>query len=275
MTKNKVAGIILQIVVLFLGFIYILPILSTINNSFKNMAEISTSYNELAKTIYFDNYAKVIEETKYFKAFINSVIVCGFSLAGIILITVMASYAIVRRNSKFTSTFYILFVMGLVMPFTTIMIPTMKIVGALHINGKLGLILIYCALGISLALFLFCGFIRSSVPFELEEAARIDGAGSFRIFFKIVLPLMKPSIMTVVMIDAIWIWNDFLLPSLMLSGKDNRTLPLSQMTLVGQYVQKWDLQFAAFTLSMLPLFILFFSCQKYIIKGVAAGSVKG
>lgn len=239
------------------------------------MGEISASYQGFAKTLRFENYSKVIEETRYFKAFFNSALICGLSLVGIVLITVMASYAIVRRNSKFTSALYIIFVMGLVMPFTTIMIPTMKIVGALHINGKYGLILIYCALGISFATFLFCGFIRSSVPFELEEAARIDGASSGRIFFTIVLPLMKPSIMTVVMIDAIWIWNDFLLPSLMLSGKDNRTLPLSQMTLVGQYVQKWDLQFAAFTLSMLPLFILFFSCQKYIIKGVAAGSVKG
>lgn len=272
---KKIGKIIFQICFLIIGLIFVAPIILTVLNGFKTMPELSKSFFALPETLSFDNFREVIDLTNFGEAFFNSCFITAISLVGIVLVSMMAAYAIVRRNSRFNQVIYIIFVMGMVMPFTTIMIPSMKLIGFFNISGKWGLILMYWALGVSLAVFLFSGFIKSSVPIELEEAARIDGAGSGRIFFGIVFPLLRPSIMTIIMLDTIWIWNDFLLPSLLISGKGNRTLPLSQYRLVGQYLQKWNLQFAAFTLSMIPLFVLFFTCQKYIIKGVAAGSVKG
>ena len=272
---KKAGKIVFMVLFLATGLIFFSPIILTMINGFKTMPELSKSFFAVPKALSFDNFREVINLTNFWQAFYNSCFITVVSVAGIVLISMMASYAIVRRNSRFNQVIYIVFVMGMVMPFTTIMIPTMKLFGFLNISGKWGLILEYWALGASLAVFLLSGFLKSSVPIELEEAARIDGANAWRIFFRIVFPLLRPSIMTIIMIDTIWIWNDFLLPSLLLYGKVNRTLPLSQHTLVGQYVQKFTLQFAAFTLAMLPLFILFFTCQKYIIRGVAAGSVKG
>lgn len=264
-----------RLVFLLLGILYIFPILLTLLNSFKTMPELGRSFMAWPSALRFDNYASVIKKTAYFQALGNSVLVTGVSLAGILLTSAMGSYAITRRQSRINRMLYIVFVMGMVMPFTTIMIPTMKLLGALHMTGTWALIVIYWALGVSMATFVLCGFIKSSVPLEMEEAARIDGASSATVFVRIVLPMLQPALMTLVMLDAIWIWNDYLLPSLLLVGKKANTIPLSQVSLVGQHQQKWSLQFAGFTLSMLPLFLLFFSCQKYIVTGVAAGAVKG
>lgn len=272
---KKIGKIIFMLAFLLAGLLYTFPIVLTVINGFKPMSEMTNSFFALPEKFSADNFREVIKTTSFFRALYNSVIVTTISVFGIVLISVMASYGIVRRRSKYNQVLYFLFVMGMAMPFTTIMVSSMRVVGFLHLRGRFALILMYFALGIPLAVFLFSGFIRASVPIELEESARIDGADPWRIFFQIVLPLMRAPIMTVVMLDTIWIWNDFLLPSILLSSKSNRTLPLSQFVFVSKYNTKYNLQFAAFTMAMIPIFILFISCQKYIIKGVAAGAVKG
>jgi raffinose/stachyose/melibiose transport system permease protein len=272
---KKIGKLAVQLFFLLAGIANCIPIISIVMNGFKTMSELSRSFFSPPALLLFGNFSDVIEYTSFFMAFGNSVLVTTVSVSGIIIISALASYAIVRCPGPINNVLYKIFVLGMVMPFSTIMIPTMRLIGFSPLSGRGALIVMYWALGISLAVFILSGFIKSSVPAEIEEAAYIDGAGSFQIFLRIVLPLLKAPIITVVMLDTIWIWNDFLLPTLLLTGSANRTIPLSQFVLVGQYQQKWNLQFAAFTLSLIPLLILFFSCQKYIIKGVAAGSVKG
>lgn len=272
--RKKAFRFIAQLFFFLLGIINITPILLTVLNSLKTMPELSKSFLAIPAAPYFENYTSVIKKTSYFRAFGNSMLITVVSLIGILLISAMASYAITRRRTKVNRILYFVFVMGMVMPFATIMIPTMKLLGVFNMTGTWALIIIYWALGVSMATFILSGFIESSVPIEMEEAARIDGANSGRVFFSIVLPMLKPALMSLVMLDAIWIWNDYLLPSLLLTSKKTHTVPLSQVYLVGQHLQKWTLQFAGFTLSMLPLFILFFTCQKYIVNGILAGSVK-
>lgn len=272
--RRKVWRFAAQVFFFAVGLVWLIPILLTVMNSFKTMLELSKSFLAWPSSLAIENYTTVIEKTAYFTALRNSVFITVVSLIGILLISAMASYAITRRRTKFNQFLYLVFVMGMVMPFATILIPTMKLLGFLNMRGTGALIIIYIALGVSMATFVLSGFIESSVPIQLEEAARIDGANSALVFFTIVVPMLQPAIMTLVMLDAIWIWNDFLLPSLLLTSKKTRTLPLSQVHLVGQYLQRWTLQFSGFTLSMLPLFILFFTCQRYIVNGIAAGAVK-
>ncbi|NMA06950.1 MAG: carbohydrate ABC transporter permease [Ruminococcaceae bacterium] len=272
---RKTLRFIAQLLFFILGFLHIVPIFLTVMNSFKTMPELSKSFLTVPPALHFENYTSVIKRTFYFRALGNSLFVTSVSLIGILLITTMASYAITRRRSKINHVLYIMFVMGMVMPFATIMIPIMKLLGALNMTGTWALIIVYCALGVSMATFVLSGFIESSVPIEMEEAARIDGANSGKVLFYVVMPMLRPALMTLTMLDAIWIWNDYLLPSLLLTRKNVHTIPLSQVFLVGQHLQKWTLQFAGFTLSMLPLFLLFFSCQKYIVSGIAAGAIKG
>jgi raffinose/stachyose/melibiose transport system permease protein len=264
-----------QLLFLLFGILNCAPVISIVMNGFKTMPEIAGSFFAPPSSLSLDNFAEVIDYTGFYRAFGNSVLITVVSVLGIVLISSMAGYAIVRRDTRFSRALYHIFVLGMVMPFATIMIPTMRLIGRSPLSGRGALIVMYWALGISLAVFIIAGFIRSAVPYEIEEAAHIDGAGSLRIFVQIVFPLLKAPVITVVMLDTIWIWNDFLLPTLLITGRASRTIPLSQFILVGQYLQKWNLQFAGFTLSLIPLLVLFFTCQKYIVKGVAAGSIKG
>jgi len=238
------------------------------------MEEMTRPFYSFPRHLAFENFTQVVKTTHMVNAFITSVLVVSLSMVGIVLFTSMASYAIVRHKSVFNQVIYIAFISGLMIPFSVIMIPLMKVVGVLKIGSMGGLIIIYIALGMSLPVFLLTGFIKGSVPLELEESAHIDGAGNFRIFIFIVLPLLKPIIATVIMLGTVWIFNDFLLPSLLLTSK-RFTIPLSQYQLSGQYLQWWNLMLAGFTLTLLPIIVLFLSFQKYFIKGVTEGALKG
>jgi len=273
--KLKAGTFIGGIIYTLFSVLYICPVILTIMNAFKKSSEFSKPFYFPPEQWKLDNFFEAFNTAHMNIAFYNSFLVTVISVFSIVLIASMASYAIARNNNYLEQLLYFLFISGLVIPFHVIMIPSMKIVGMLKLNGRIGLIIIYVSLGMSLAVFLFTGFIRSAVPMELEEAAFIDGASQLKVFFNVVVPLIAPVIVTVVMLDTIWVWNDFLLPSILLTRQNMLTLPLSQFRFVSQYVQKWNLQFAAFTMGLIPLFILFFTCQKYIVKGVASGSLKG
>jgi ABC-type sugar transport system, permease component len=261
--------------VFIIAIIYVSPVLIVINSAFKRGRELMKPLYTLPESVFTGNFVEAFSIRNMGLAFLNSVSVTVISVIFIVILAAMASYTLARWNNKATSTIYVLFIMGMVIPFFVIMVPMFKILSMIGLHGKQGLVIMYVAMGMSLATFLMTGFIRSSVPKELEESMLIDGAGTVRILFSLIIPLMKSIIITVVMLDTIWVWNDFLLPSILLTGQKQMTLPPIQFALMNQFFQRWNLLFAAFTISMTPMIILFFSCQKYIVKGIVDGSLKG
>jgi raffinose/stachyose/melibiose transport system permease protein len=274
MTRRRLFSLFISILLVMIAIFFFLPVFLTILNSFKSMEEMTKPFYAPPNHLALDNFRQVFGTTHMASAFLYSVIIVASSVTGIVILTSMASYVIARRNSLYNRIIHVVFIAGLMIPFTVLMIPLMKVVGFLKIGNIYGLIVIYLALGMSLPVFLLTGFIKGSVPLELEESAHMDGAGIFRIFASIVMPLLKPILATVIMLGTVWIFNDFLLPSLLLSSK-RFTIPLSQYQLAGQYLQWYNLMLAGFTITFIPLFALFLSFQRYFIRGVTEGALKG
>lgn len=213
--------------------------------------------------------------TRFPEAFVNSVIITVISNLIIALLSAMAAYRMVRSNTRFNQIVFMLFVSAMVIPFQSIMIPLLQVINFLGVNNSIvGLILSYLGLGIPLSVFLFHGFVKG-IPLEIEEAATVDGASPFRVFGRIVLPMLKPMMVTVIILNCLWVWNDYLLPSLILQSPELRTIPLATFAFFGQYSKQWDMALPALVLGITPIIIFFLSLQKYIVEGVAAGSVKG
>ena len=217
---------------------------------------------------------------KFFHALGNSLFVTIISIVIIVVLASMTAWMLVRANNLLSKIIFSTFVATMLIPFQTLMMPLMQEMGwirdTLHIqmlDNKLGLVYMYIGFGASMAVFLYHGFVKS-IPVSLEEAATIDGCTKFGVFWKIVFPMLKPTTMTVIILDVIWIWNDYLLPSLVLSSKANRTIPLSTFSFFGQFTIQWNMAMAALTLTIIPVVIFYLCAQKYIIKGVAAGAVK-
>jgi raffinose/stachyose/melibiose transport system permease protein len=273
--KRKIGILIVELLLLLFSLLYLMPILLTMVNAFKSNRELIRPFYSLPRHWDVGVFKEAYEVTHLGSAFMNSTFIAAVSLTGILLIASLASYALARRSSGYNRLLYLLFVSGLILPFHVIMVPVMKVVGVLHLNGRLGLIVMYVSLGMSLAVFMMYGYIRSSIPRELEEAMRIDGASAFGVYLNIILPLIRPIFVVILMWDTVWIWNDFLLPSLVLTSPDTLTLPLTQFRLYGRNLQRFNLQFAAFTMGFLPMLALFFTCQKWVFRSVIAGSLKG
>jgi raffinose/stachyose/melibiose transport system permease protein len=225
-------------------------------------------------------YVTAMEKMRFLKAFSNSLIVTIISIAIIVILASMTAWMLVRTNDKLSKTLFMIFVATMLIPFQTIMMPLMQVMGwvrnHLHIpmlESLGGLIYMNVGFGASMAVFLYHGFIKS-IPVSLEEAATIDGCNKFGVFLKIVFPMLKPTTVTVIILDVIWIWNDYLLPSLVLSGEKLRTIPLSTASFFGQFTIQWNLAMAGLMLTIIPVIIFYLCAQKYIIKGVAAGALK-
>jgi len=213
--------------------------------------------------------------TRFPEAFTNSIIITVISNLIIALLSAMAAYRMVRSNTRFNRIVFMLFVSAMVIPFQSIMIPLLQVINFLGVNNSIvGLILSYLGLGIPLSVFLFHGFVKG-IPLEIEEAATVDGASPFRVFARIVMPMLKPMMVTVIILNCLWVWNDYLLPSLILQSPELRTIPLATFAFFGQYSKQWDMALPALVLGITPIIIFFLSLQKYIVEGVAAGSVKG
>ena len=266
-------GIGITIVTALIALIFFFPVLMAVINSFKTRGEILASAIALPSAPTFANYAAVIEATDFVKVFFNSCLVTGGGIVLNLLVSALAGYALARWRSKWANILTLLFLSSMFVPFHTIMIALLTTARDLKLTGHIwGLILIYCGLQCPIPIFLIKGFVHS-VPRELEEAAMIDGCGTFRLFLSIVLPMLKPILATVSVLNVLWIWNDYLLPYLIL-GKP-LTIPLSQMYFYGQYNQQWHLIMAGFVVSTIPVVIFFLFMQKYIINGIASGAVKG
>jgi raffinose/stachyose/melibiose transport system permease protein len=198
-----------------------------------------------------------------------------FSIGGMVMLGSMAAWRMVRRPHIVSRVLFILFVAAMVIPFQSVMIPMVKVAKVLGIiNSRPGVIMIYFGFGMPLTVFLLHGFVKG-VPRELEESAYIDGCTTVQSFIHVVLPMMRVMIVTVIILQALWIWNDFLLPALVLFSRELHTIPLGIFRFFGQHMDRWDSALATLTMGMLPVIVLFLFLQKYIIRGVAAGSVKG
>lgn len=284
-SKKRLTEVLLQILTLTLFLITIFPFFIVVINAAKSSLEIVTNpikfpdkWSQLfvnIKTIWTS------PNIKYASSVYTSVIITVFSLITISLFSSMAAWVLVRRKSKLSNFIFLLFVSGLIIPFQVVMFPLVSFfrmineaIGLPMLRTYHGMIFSYIGFGAPLAVFMFHGFIKT-IPLELEEAAWIDGCSRAQIYFKIILPILKPIIVTISILNAIWIWNDFLLPSLILGvGQDIQTIPLAIAAFAGSFVKKWDLIMTAVLMAAAPIVVGFLIGQKHIIKGMVSGSIK-
>lgn len=276
MSKNKVGRIILEIGMVLLSILFLYPLFLTINNSLKSFSEVMTDVIALPKKLAFENYSYVWEFINYPRLFLNNTVITVLGLAGIVLISSIAAYKLARTKSKVSSIIYFICIMPMLIPFQSIMLTVLQMAKSFHLSDSTwGLGILYWGFGAPLALFIYHGFVKG-IPREIDESATIDGASGFRLFFSVIFPLLKSVTTTIIIIDVMWIWNDFLLPLLMVNGSPaTKTLTLAAYTFVGQYTSDWQYAMTAMVMAVLPSIIVFIFLQKYIVKGVVAGAVKG
>ncbi|CAM3855260.1 carbohydrate ABC transporter permease [Cytobacillus oceanisediminis] len=264
----------LEMIGIVLGVIFLIPFYFVLVNSVKGFADILIDAAAWPKEFLFSNYVKVWDIINFPRAFWNSLIITVISNIGLVVISSMAAWKMVRTPGKLSKILFVFFVSAMVIPFQTVMIPLMKLGGALNLTNSIpGLIIMYFGFGVPLSLFLYHGFIKT-VPIEIEESARIDGCSQFGVFWRIVFPLLKPITVTVVILNTLWIWNDYLLPLLVLQDAELRTIPLATSSFFAQYTKQWDMGLAALVMGITPVIIFFLFLQKHIIKGIASGSIK-
>ena len=279
LSKSRRNKNLLTVLFAVIAILYVMPIVIVLINSFKSNTGINTQTFALpnAETFMgFDNYIKGVTFGNYnfWKCVEYSFTITILSTALIILCTSMAAWYISRVNSRFCKLMYYVCVFSMVVPFQMVMFTLSKTADMLHLGNPVGIVLVYLGFGAGLAVFMFVGFVKS-MPIEIEEAAAIDGCGPLRTFFLVVFPMLKPTMISVGVLETMWVWNDYLLPYLVLS-KDYRTIPIHIQYLKGSYGSvDMGATMALILLSILPIIIFYISCQKYIIKGVAAGAVKG
>ncbi|SNS06541.1 carbohydrate ABC transporter membrane protein 2, CUT1 family [Anaerovirgula multivorans] len=271
--KNiKSWGIFMAACVLFV--LYIFPFALILINSFKSRLEIVDSPLALPSGLNFDNYREAYKTMNFTTAILNSFIITVVSVTLIIVFSSMLAYFLVRWRWKINNIILLGLIASMIIPFQALMIPFVSIYGRLGLlNSKWTLSFFYLGFGVSLATFMYHGFIKS-IPVELEEAALIDGASRLQVFWKIVFPILKPITTTIAILDVLWIWNDFLLPSLVLVSDEQRTLPLSTFYFFGKYTSDFGLAMAGLVLSIIPVIIFYIIMQKQIIKGVIDGAIK-
>ena len=270
-------NMILTIFFSIVSIAYIFPIALVILNSFKKKAYISRKPFEIPTGNMFvglENYIRGIEKTQFLSSFGTSLFITIFSVLAIILCTSMCAWYIVRVHNKFTSGFYYLCLFSMIVPFQMVMYTLSKIADTLGLGNPVGIIVVYLGFGAGLSVFMFCGFIKG-IPLEIEESAMIDGCNPIQIYFRIVLPILKPTCITVAILQAMWIWNDYLLPSLVLDLTKYKTLPIAIQYLKGGYgAVDMGAMMGALVLSIIPIIVFYITCQKHIIEGVVAGAVK-
>jgi len=276
--KKKTSGKALTLLFSVFSIIYVAPIAIIILNSFKKKAYITSAPFALPTQKSFvelQNYVEGITKTKFWNAFGTSLFVTIVSVVVILLCASMAAWYISRTKSKVSKIFYYLCVFSMVVPFQMVMFTLSKTADFLKLGNPIGLILVYLGFGAGLAVFMFSGFMKS-IPIEIEEAAMIDGCNPIQIFFLVVIPILKPTLISVGILETMWIWNDYLLPYLILNLKKYATIPIVIQYLKGGYGSiDWGAMMAMLVLAIIPIIVFYISCQKHIIKGVAAGAVKG
>lgn len=273
--KQRIGSAVNTIITAVLAFLFLFPVFYAFMSSFKTNCEILKSPMALPSSLNWDNFTYLFQETNFIQAMKNSIIITVVSIVLIILIIPMAAYGIERKRSKATNLIYSLFIAGMMIPFQVYMVPLFKELKTFGIFGTMAApVVIYIASTSSFGVLLYCSFIRG-VPKELEESAAIDGYGKMRIFWKIVFPLLKPCTSSMIIINSLSIWNDYLMPSLVLSSETGSTINVEIFSFVDQYTSRWDVVFSGTTCAIIPILIVFICLQKHFIKGIAAGAIKG
>ena len=261
----------LEAFMILFAILYIYPAFFVLMSALKPDAEILLKPLALPAHLYLNNFAKAWKAMEFPRVVATTFMVTSLGVAGIILTSSMAAWMLARTGKRYSWLIYSLFAFALVIPFQIIMVPLAVLASDLGLTKPVGIIALYWGLGAPMAVFMYHGFVKS-VPRELEESAAIDGAGTSYIFFRIVFPLLKPITATIAILDALWIWNDFLLPLLVIK---QGTLQLAQMQFYGQFLKEYGPLTASLVLSATPIILFYLALQKYIIKGIAAGAVKG
>lgn len=274
-TGMKILTVLFSVISLF----YVIPVFAVLMNSFKTNSAISDAFFEFPNAESFNGLKSYITGMFFGNFPFWKTILCSFfiTIGGVILIlicTSMCAWYIQRSNSIFCKIIYYFCIFSMVVPFQMVMFTLSKTADTLKLTSPVGILVVYLGFGAGLAVFMFSGFVKS-IPIDIEEAADVDGAGPLRTFFEIVLPIMKPTFISVAILETMWIWNDYLLPYLILD-KSYRTIPIHIQYLNGSYGHTdTSAIMALIVLSIIPIVIFYFACQKYIIEGVVAGAVKG
>lgn len=280
MKKDIIRKTIYSVVLAFVCIIWVLPVLAVVINSFKvntfvktntfdlPTGEMNAGFSNFVKGMTFGNYP-------FFKSVMYSVVITVLSVGLILLFTSMAAWYIARVDNMICKIVYFLCVFSMVVPFQMVMFTLSKTADKLKLNTPFTIPIVYLGFGAGLAIFMFVGFVKS-IPLEIEEAAAIDGCGPIVTYFMVVVPMLKPTLISVGILELMWVWNDYLLPYLVLDINEYRTIPIHIQYLKGSYgTVDLGATMALILLSIIPVIIFYLTCQKYIIKGVAAGAVKG
>ncbi|MDD7370743.1 MAG: carbohydrate ABC transporter permease [Firmicutes bacterium] len=264
-----------EIVMLGLCIIFFLPFYYLIVNTFKLAKDATVSPLSLpVKNFTLDLYREAFDTINFWSSFKNSIIITVVSVAIIVVIGSMAAYAIVRRKNKLTKVLFVYFLLGFMVPAQTTLIPLFNLMSSLHLQNSIpGMIVLYSS-WCNFALFMYQGFL-GGIPKELEEAALIDGAGLWKMYWQIVFPLLKPVTTTIIIFDVMWIWNDFMMPYLFISSSENFTLIMEVYKGVGQFSNNWTVMLCTMVIVLIPVVIFYLLMQKHIIAGITSGAVKG
>lgn len=273
--KRLINNLAVYTALILLLLLWLFPLFMALMNSFKSNGELLTNVMALPVTINFENYIRTFNKMHYLRSFLNTALLTILGVGMMILFSAMAGWRLCRTKTKLSSAIFALFVFSMLIPFSSIMIPLYKVILALHIkNSSVGLSFVYAGFGVSMAIFLYHGFVKG-IPFELEEAAAMDGCGKLKTFFRIILPMLKPVTVAISISNVLWVWNDFLLPLITLSDNKKYSLLLSTNILFGQYSSDWSAILSALILSAIPVIIFYAVFQRQILKGIGDGAVKG
>lgn len=266
------------VITLFLSIAALLclfPLLMALINSFKSKAQMFTNILALPSQLDFDNYIRSFSKMKYFLSFFNTVSIVIIGITGIIVFSAMAGWILCRTKTGLSNLIFGMFVFSMLIPFNAIMIPLYRVAKVLKLSNQIfGMGFIYVGLGVGMAVFMYHGFVKG-IPYEIEESAYIDGCSKMQMFFQIVLPLLVPITATISIMNVLWMWNDFLLPLIILATPKRYTLLLSTNMLFGQYTSDWPAILSALILTVIPVIVLYALLQKNILNGIVDGALKG
>lgn len=272
---EKRFGKIILIILLILAVIWISPLWLIVSNSLKSLIEIYKNPLGAPINVQLSNYADTLKAINYPKAILNSILVAALAEIMLVFVGSMAAYKLARTSTKLSKAIFYTLIMAMLVPFQVIMIPLYRMVYDLALNNSmLALSFIYMGLNLPFTIFLLHGSVQT-IPSELDEAALIDGCNSFQIYWRIIMPMLIPSIVTVIVLSLIAIWNEYFIATLMINDKNMYTLPMFAMNFVSKYLKKWNLQLPAIVLSAIPIVAFYFGMQKYVVKGISDGAVKG
>ena len=259
---------------LILALVILMPFFFVIMNSFKNYSEIIINASALPEKITIRNYLKGIDQVHFWTLLGNTVFITIFSLGGMVVLGSMAAWKMARTKSKVSSIMYASYILAMIIPFQSIMIPLVVVASKLNMLQTAGLSILYWGFGMPLTIFLYKGYFNY-VPQSLEESAKIDGCHDFTLFWKILFPQLRTMTSTIIILQSLWVWNDFLLPFLILIKKKHHTIPLGINSFFGVYKAQWDMALPILVLGMIPLVVGFLIAQKHIVRSIASSGLKG